>query len=291
MEKDRTYGCQFYASSPKRMLHIFDVFEFEEITGNQRGLCTPDFDIDLHSEYGWGIYFQISHNGQEIDIRVDEDASNHWNFCDLLDSVSQAYIGFPEDRIYSQYGDYNDGWMSKGHTRSVFRGANQFITTDLFVERIFVKLLVRNDPDLNYEDNWFYDKETPFDFFCDYNQKTLEELKQPVLLAVQMTHRLFVSTIYHAVLRMIKAIGFDGYKEIFGDEFPHRLLRKLELIVMLFTIEEDGYYDRNHSIYEGNYPKLDRESLSIPSRRVYTIDELASRGRHFKMNDENSDAP
>jgi len=302
MKTDRTYGGQFYSGSPARLLSIFDIFEFEEIEGNHRASCTPDFEIDLHCDWlyqrmmsepvlldpdkdvdpncAWGVYICIRYNGKEIDIRINDDAYNHLEFFDFIDHVVEAYISFPEDHPKVIYGnDYFDGLITDGHARSVFRGANQFITSDILVERTHVKFLVRNTPDLSYEDYWFIDRMTPLDFFTEYDQKSLEELKQPMLLAVSMRHGLFLSTVYHAVLRMIKAIGFDGYKESFSQEFPHRLLRKLELVVMLYTAETDGYYERDNSIYEGAWPPdWNRETLTIPSRRIRTIEELEKAG-------------
>lgn len=257
-----------YPEAPKRQLSIFDVFDFgTEIYSSYGNWEKKEpFAMDFETYKNWYLALVFTLHKQQFRINFSDCSLQHENFCSFLQHIINAYYKFPDENNF-----YN---VSKHHHRASFDTGPTILVSDIKPLTNTILFLLRDYPDLEYEDNWFYENMTPYEHFIGYyERKTLANLQAPILLAVEMERRLFIAKVYWAVVKFILHIGFDKYKEFYEEEFPHRLFQKLQLIVMRETPSTWGFWEPNKEQTQ-DYQPIHFETMSIEGRSSYSPEEL-----------------
>lgn len=234
---DTPSKSRFYKEAPQRQLSIFDVFEFEEITyGADEEQFTVQFEYK--TDRIWAV---ISYKEKEVRFYFSEMSGTHFHLQMFLDSIINLFNQFPDEAKYVNVFCSNSGFTYFGdivdenkiitqHTRFCESDGPNINTMDLKLRAHKILLLLRINPDLHYEDDWFYQL-SDTEFSLEHKLKSKKDLEDSVLLSISVNYKSFLKKVYEAVKDLKSEVGVIKYKKEFNNDFPEDKLKKLEFII------------------------------------------------------------
>jgi len=234
---DTPSKSRFYKEAPQRQLSIFDVFEYEYI---DREVDEKQFVVKFEYKTNM-IHAVISYKDKTVKFFFSEMSGTHFHLQMFLDSIINLFNQFPDEAKYVNVFSRNSGFRYFGdlvdenfiiteHTRFCESDGPNINTMDLKVRAHKILLLLRKDPDLYYEDDWFYNM-SDIEFECEHKLKSKKELEECVLLSISVSYNTFLKKVIEAVKDLKSEVGLENYKKEFRNDFPEDRLNKLEFII------------------------------------------------------------
>ena len=141
------------------------------------------------------------------------------------------------------------------------------------------KLLLRKNPELEYEDHKFYKNQSQVWLDLEYEDITPETMQQQVIMAVEINQEVLVAKLYLACLKLLEETGEERYKEEWDEEFPFKLLHRLEQYIMFVFPYQSGFWDYSDNDYRNRITgRIGSKSFAVVGRKMATVAELKAKG-------------
>jgi|GEM_PF-6171492 len=246
---DAPHIPRLYEDGPQRQVCIFDLFEYE---WTERGGLDMEFLTD--DEHGMAV--RISIPGSSMVLSFGDKSCAHSNLVRFLQAIRNIIHSIPEkvplvnvatmrtsryyDEDYAEFAcrvvdDDDDNEISPAevlHTRYVhFRENGTHCSMDIRNIHGWGKrfnLLIREDAELAYEDDWFYRSGGDFLQKPAYRpQPARAQMEAPMRMAFTADEHDLRNAVRFALPALLDAIGPERYKEIYKAEPPFELIAQI----------------------------------------------------------------
>ncbi|RYE54207.1 MAG: hypothetical protein EOP48_12795 [Sphingobacteriales bacterium] len=256
---------------PPEPKSIFDLFDFEKISCNSWSShkhC-PFYITFPEIKAGW-FAVRLSWGGKNIRYEASNVLGDGG-----LDPLLEAVIDLlPHIGQYDKYFKH-----LRTHTRFTHDLEPDQYVWDIQSNGSTFKLLLRNYPNLEYEDDRFYHEMDEELLELDYEDITPEIMQKQVIMAVEINQEVFVAKLYIACLKLLEETGEERYKEEWNEEFPLKLLHRLEQYIMFVFPHQSGFWDYSDNDYRNRITGIiGTESFAVVGRKMATVAELKSKG-------------